>query len=166
MDEINAAWASNAVASRSIFVAPRAIGELDTSAHHVAYDLQHTFICSEPKQIECLSSEQVAVLLRTKLDKDKRPFAEKLLELAKNMQEAIQRALPKMSMRAKTRGERQEFAAYASDIDALPAGNPALRKVAMRDPDALSPQLRLLRELADKAQRIFDAQLVVVQQGG
>jgi hypothetical protein len=71
------------------------------------------------------------------------------------MQEAIQRALPKMSMRAKTRGERREFAAHASDIDALSASNPALQKVAMRDPEVLSPQLRQLRELADKAQKVY-----------
>jgi hypothetical protein len=165
MDEINAAWASNAVASRSIFVAPRSIGELDTATHHVAYDLQRTFICSEPKAIESLSSEQVAVLLRRKLEKDKRSLADKLPELTNGMHEAIQRAIPKMSMRAKTRRERREFVAYASDIDAPSASDQALRKVAMRDPEALSPQLRQLRELADKAQKVFGAQLVVVQEG-
>jgi hypothetical protein len=37
--------------------------------HHVAYDADHTHICSEPKPIAAVSAAQLAVILRAKLTK-------------------------------------------------------------------------------------------------
>jgi hypothetical protein len=74
MVEINAAWAAQEVAARSIFVRPQDIGELDDEPHHVAYDANRTFLCSEPKAIEAMSASQVVERLLGRLKQDPRPL--------------------------------------------------------------------------------------------
>jgi hypothetical protein len=46
LTEINEAWNDNAVATRSIFVAPSRIGQLDMQSHYVAYDERRAWLCS------------------------------------------------------------------------------------------------------------------------
>jgi hypothetical protein len=80
-----------------------------------------------------------------------------------SLQSAMRRALPKMSMRAKSRRQTKAFDAYASEIESAPKGDPSLRKMQVREPQDLGPAKHQLRDLADKAQKMFDAQLVIFQ---
>lgn len=163
INEINAAWQSNAVASQSIFVRPRAIGDLDDEMHHVAYDDSATFLCSKPQPIDHLSAHDVALVLRDKLSADSRPLADTLTEFLDRANQAIERAVPRLSSRATTVTQRKAYDSFLAQILETKRVVPSLRQVPSRGAEALSSERQRLRDLADKAQTIFDAQLVIVQ---
>jgi hypothetical protein len=159
--EIDAAWNANEVASRSIFVAPNMIGLLDEDSHHVAYDAQGTFLCSEPKAIEGLTSRELVDKLRSRLSAESKPLREKIPELIDGVE------------RARTRAEER-----AKEIDALRRGGyapseraqlarerrlTAIEPVPTRSARPLSGAEQQLRQLADTAAKTFNAQLVIVQ---
>jgi hypothetical protein len=164
--EINDAWVNKQVAQRSIFVRPRAIGILDDQSHHVAYDAQRTYVCSEPKEIEALSAAQLVHRLLGKLQADPRPLRETLSGLCTDADNAAKRAQERIAQRAFTTGETKGLAGLPS-LYRFPSWTlpPALStpQVPWRDYTPLSESNRQLRELADKAYKLFDVQVMIVQ---
>lgn len=152
--EINDAWAAKAVATRSIFVRPRAIGTLSPGSHHVAYDGSHAYLCSKPKPIDFVSAETLIEKLTTQLSADERPLRSRLPELTSAMGRAVERGRQRTGVPFSAVGPRGALADLAKA--------PIPMRVATLPPDAGARQLR---ELADKALQHFDAQLVVVQKG-
>jgi hypothetical protein len=58
--EIDEVWKSGHVANRSIFVTPREIGFIeDDEPHHVAFDSENAFFCSEPRRIDFFWPESI-----------------------------------------------------------------------------------------------------------
>lgn len=193
LDEINEAWHHNAVASRSQFVAPQAIGSLTNGRHTVAFDGRGVWVCSEPRRISGLSSRDLADKLSEALKGDSRPLGDKLSEISRDLQDAEKRARSRIAERvrqdeeerAAARRQREEAAtrfAQTADLrpapmqrrafepDELQAGEaelslpaPQPEPVPVRVPKALAPELRLLRDAADSAARVFDSQLVIIQ---
>lgn len=162
--EINAAWAAKEVATRSIFVRPRDIGELDDELHHVAYDANWTFICSEPKAIEALSATQVVERLLGRLKDDPRPLREKISVLSSSADEAAKRGETRIRERRASKAGTMALSEAVDLFEGAPALPPPTR-VPLRIPEPLSEPNRKLRELADKAYKTFDVQLVIVQPG-
>lgn len=193
LDEINEAWHQNTVASRSHFVAPQVIGSLTNGRHTVAFDGRGVWVCSEPRRIGGLSSRDLADKLSEALKADSRPLGAKLSEISRDLQVAEERGRIRIAERARqdeeeraaARRQRQEAASrpdlvsdfplsppqrHAFAPDGLHAVEAELRlpepksdPVPVRVPKALAPELRLLRDAADSAARIFDSQLVIVQ---
>jgi len=155
--EINDAWVNNSVATNSIFVAPSEIGPLDLSSHHVAYDESQAWLCSDPKEIDFLSSRALVERLNSRILSDHRPFREKLPELVVNMVSAEQRA------RARLRDRESAEQAHAPVQRRSEATRPEAPPIPTRPPRPLSETDRQLREASDMAARLFDAQLVIVQ---
>jgi len=188
VDEINAAWHANAVASRSIFVAPHQIGTLTDEPHAVAFDRQGVWVCSEPRRIESLSSRDLADKLLAALNQDERPLRDKLGELTDDLHAAEVRGRERIYQRSREELARREEAlrrSYAersanSDQAAvdriLPAWSVPSEDLAESEPPFevpeslpgrvakdLAPELLQLRQAADTAARLFDTQLVIVQ---
>lgn len=163
--QIDAAWQSSAVASRSISVRPRTVGQLDDRIHHVAYDDSATFLCSEPRSIDGLSIEALASILQEKLSTEKQPLADKLSEFLRRTDQAIQRAVLRGTTPSMT---PMDTAAYDEllRIATPQRATPAVRQIPSRRAQALSSERQKLRQLADKAHTIFNAQLVIIQKRG
>jgi hypothetical protein len=92
LSEINNAWSDNVVATRSIFVAPSRIGPLDTESHHIAYDEQQAWLCSDPQPIDFLNGSNLIEELRDRLEADSRPLREKISELLEQIYSVALRA--------------------------------------------------------------------------
>lgn len=164
--EIDYAWANNEVASRSIFVTPSVIGALDARSHHVAYDHASAHLCSEPKPIEFLDSGGLAEKLSAQLAADRRPLADKVPELVRNVEEAGRRAQRARAARSAQgrRPDASDRAAFsAGEIDAAPRSLLPSEQVPTRRPRDLPEADRRLRDLSDTAARMFNVQLIVVQ---
>jgi hypothetical protein len=161
--EINDAWAAKEIAERSIFVRPQAIGELDDKLHHVAYDANRTFVCSEPKEIEALSAAQVVERLLGRLKDDPRPLRESASALLSNADDAVKRGEMRIHQRRADKAGTIGLLQAADLFDGPSLTLPPPPRVPLRDPEPLSEPNRKLRELADKAYKTFDAQLVIVQ---
>jgi hypothetical protein len=157
--EINNAWNNNVVATRSIFVAPSSIGPLDTESHHVAYDEQRAWLCSDhPEPIDFLNSNNLIEKLRGRLQTDSRPLREKISELLEQIYSAEQRA---------SAGAAEKRAAdLGKQIEALTRDAPTIPPIPTRPSRTLSEPERQLRELSDIAARVFDVQLIIVQPPG
>jgi hypothetical protein len=152
--EINEAWAHSLVADRSIFVAPSMIGALDDASHHIAYDDVDAWVCSEPRAVEFLDSSELVQKLAVKLDSDERLLRDKLPELLNSLHAAERRAESRLA-------ERRETGLFPDGIRALSKlGPPRVRVRAAVD---LTEPEGQLRQAADLAARIFDAQLIIVQ---
>lgn len=193
ISEINEAWLANAVATRSQFVAPHLIGSLPSGKHTVAFDGNRFWVCSEPRQIDGLNSRQLADKLRAAIKVDDRPLREKLPELARELTVAEERGKSNIVERHRRDHEQREAirrqklrdtpdwtdqifgtqpvaSQRAVDRDSFGSDDfdtellvPDAEPIAVRLPKALPPELRLLRDAADKAARTFDSQLVIVQ---
>lgn len=186
--EIDAAWKENTTASRSIFVAPSNIGQLDDGPHTVAYDPSTAWVCSEPKPLKVFDSLALMEALQSRLKSDDRPLSEKIPEINANMDNAIRLA----ELRAEERDRRRRDAAVVNkslseDIlhvevrsllreSLIPRGEPLLEtereppfeppavpSIPTRRPSDLSEPERQLRESADKAAQVFGAQMIVIQ---
>lgn len=155
LDEINDAWLTNSVASRSIFVQPSAIGVLDDEPHHVAYDDNTAWICSEPRQLPTLNASGLMDKLSYQLSHDDRPLREKIPEIVERIRAA--------EARARKIHEAHELplddTAEMRVVDRTTAG----AGVPMRESRDLTEDERLLREAADLAYRIFDSQMIIIQ---
>jgi hypothetical protein len=160
--EINDAWNNNVVATRSVFVAPTSIGPLDTESHHIAYDRQRAWVCSDPEPIHFLNGNNLIEQLHHRLESDRRPLREKIPELVEGIHLAEQRAAARIAERAGPFGE---------PMARMPM-EPLWEEVAPRPPiptrgsRALSEPELQLRQLSDTAARLFDVQLIVVQPPG
>lgn len=193
LDEINQAWHDNAVASRSKFVAPQTIGSLTNERHTVAFDGRDVWVCSEPRQIDGLTSRELADKLTAALKNDTRPLGDKLPEISEDLRVAEERGRSRIYQRLKEEEAEREaarqrraesFARFDSggtysvappsrvafSLDELQAAEvaqtltaPLPEPVPVRSPKELSPELRLLRTAADAAARTFDSQLIIIQ---
>ena len=188
MGEINAAWRAAAVSARSIFVAPSAVGSLDEARHSVAFDGARSWICSEPRPVQTLTSRDVLERIQSALKEDDRSLRERLPEIAAELRAAEargrDRAAAKRREAERRQGEAtstlrqpsdvlskgfQDFSASVEresepgsvDFGALQAPEP--RPPAIRAREDVSPERRLMGSMADEAARVFDAQLVFVQ---
>lgn len=163
LGEINAAWDANEVASRSIFVAPAVIGELDSQSHHVAFDDDQAFVCSDPKPIVFLSGAGLVAKLRSRLQADGRPFREKIPELIGGLERARNRAQERTAeSRRRTMGaEWRALDEYEARVERM---RRPVEPVPTRRARTLSGPERDLRQLSDTAARNFNAQLIVVQE--
>jgi hypothetical protein len=161
--EINAAWNSNAVASQSIFVRPLAIGGLDDKMHHVAYDDTATFLCSKPQPVPHLSALDLAHALQEKLSEEKRPLADTLTEFVDRANKAVERAIPRIAERAATAAQKRAYETSLAQLFEPKRVVGSLQQVPSRASESLSAERQQLRDLADKAQTVFDAQLIIIQ---
>jgi hypothetical protein len=160
--EINAAWTSNTVASRSIFVAPSQIGTLDDAPHHVAFDGKKAWACSDPEEIAYLDSTHLVERLNERLHAETRPLRETIPALVQHIRSARQRAATRIA-------ENRAASARRIIDQATETLNPPetpVTPIRGRAPRALSEPQRQLREVSDDAARIFNAQLVIVQPSG
>lgn len=102
-NEINQAWNRTDVARRSLFVAPWDIGRLDDAQHHVAFDGTNTWLCSEPRTLEALTSQGLEEKVNNFLEKHDQPLGERLPSLVANMREAERRGREKSEVRRSSR---------------------------------------------------------------
>jgi hypothetical protein len=161
IDEINKAWRAQAVAHRSIFVRPQTIGALGAEAHHVAYDSHRTYVLSEPRAIEPLSAADLANRLGVRLAEAKRPLRETLIEMNTSLDQAWERGKEQLLFGALI----DEQSPYDSHTVAFRRPEVSTNSIVTRTPMPLFAENLQLRNLADKALQLFDAQLVVVQKG-
>jgi hypothetical protein len=178
LHEINDAWRSNAVASRSVFVAPSEIGSLDDERHTVAFDRLGSWICSDPRPILALNSRQVLEKLKTALQQDDRPLRTRLPILVEELRDAERRGRERIAEKRR-RAEREAEVYRATDgqvgapkyvARATPTAQsrhsleaPEPTPPATREAKSLEPELLALRTASDIAARVFDAQLVITQ---
>lgn len=166
--EIDAAWATNTVASKSIFVAPNAIGRLDRKSHHYAYNETSAFLCSEPKRVDFLTAAQVLKKLQNRLEEEREPFLHRVPVLISKIKEAYERE----SRRAESNiYERRIVARTSSQGLQAPTESPSMQystsvpyePIAKRSPEKLSDGKEQLRQLTDLSAKALNAQLVIVQ---
>jgi hypothetical protein len=160
--EINQAWSSREIASRSIFIRPSAIGALDHRSHHIAYDHRHAYLFSTPRPVEFLSAANLVEKLSNRLKVEERPLRDAVKELSVRAVNARLRA--NTSAKTATSEKGAVFGSVLDDPRTLPI--PPLEEaeqVPTRLAKPLSGPLQDLRQLADDAIKIFDAQLVIVQ---
>jgi hypothetical protein len=169
--EINSAWAANEVARRSIYVAPKSIGTLDSESHHVAFRDADAYLCSTPRKIEHLSARGLSERLIQRLDKSTTPLRDSLSTAVTSLQTAVRRAELRAQATlldpAATRLERLKAreSANFSIFEQPEAGQYALDEAIAKVPErALSEAERELRYVADTAAKYFNLQLFVVQQ--
>lgn len=175
LSEINDAWKANNVAARSIFVAPSTIGLIyDDDKHHVSYDSAHTYICSEPREINPTSASSLRNRMLERISRDSRPLREQLPEWLQNIRETRTRAIE-----TQIKVEAEIAAREASALDRLPASVPVQRAIAdsqqseppptpepspeIREGRPLEEEEKMLRTISDEALHGFGAQLFVVQ---
>jgi hypothetical protein len=173
--EINDAWAASEVAGRSIFISPNEVGILDGGRHTVAFDATSRWICSEPREINALTSRQLMEKLKGSLKQDDRPLADRLPEFAQELRDAEIRGRERIRER-RYRSSDESSGAYKFEVvqerlfteaslsePGRVLQEPEENPPSTRLPKALSPEAAALREAADRAARVFDAQLVIVQ---
>jgi len=168
LEQINRAWTAKEVAARSIFVKPAAIGAIDTDSHHVAYDQSHAYFCSRPRPIAFVTAQGLAESLTTRLETEERSLGEVIPQLNFSLLSAWERGKERA---AKAAGRLPT--APILRVPALPGrlalpspGFPDVSEQAVptRESRPLAEAEQQLRELADNALKLFDAQLVIVQQ--
>ena len=162
--EINAAWNNNLVATRSIFVAPNSIGSLDEESHHVSYDEQRAWLCSDPNPISFLNSNSLVEQLHARLESDDRPMREKVSEVVEQIRSAERRAITRIAEKRAKQSEGQvEQEIRRATAEAARRAVPAGLTIPTRSTRTLSEHERQLRDACDTAARVFDVQLVIVQ---
>ncbi|WP_174020691.1 hypothetical protein G6L89_010355 [Agrobacterium fabrum] len=173
ISEINEAWHAKDIAARSIFVRPRSIGLIaDDARHHVAYDSDRAFFCSEPREIEPESAASLYKMITDRVKDDPRPIRERLPEWlldirvrreeARRNQEFVEMIVDGLRADRKLAVPyyRQFYRRWRdTDIPPSPAG-PA---PDVKAPKELSIEQRMLREIAEEALYGFGAQLFVLQ---
>ncbi len=178
-DEINSAWRSSEVSARSIFVSPQQIGPLDSSAHTIAFDHSRTWVCSTPKILEAVTGTGLHDKIRATLDHQSQPLETRISTLIDEMRSAEDRGRQRAHERRIR--EAQERLAESPDMLVRPLGvvkidgfeerdtetsqlsDVSSERPERRDPKPLKEHEATLREAADIAARVFDAQLLMVQ---
>jgi hypothetical protein len=143
--EINYAWNTNSIATRSIFVNPREIGVLGPGSHTIAYDRSRAYSCSDPRAVEFFDSDSLRKRLTLRLGHETQSLQERLPTLINNAQEAAQAV----------QGSDDEIS-----VADLETGLPVVETLT---PRVLTPPEQHLRDLSDIAAKIFGSQLVIVQ---
>jgi hypothetical protein len=169
LSEINAAWHSNSVGARSIFISPQEVGALDDESHHVAYDEVQAWLCSEPKEIAFHGANQLIGQIESHLKTDSRPFRTKIPEIIRNAESAKRIAEERI---AEKRASKIVGEHVADELVEGRAPERVIRRTEGRVPEKSIPSRRsrplsdteqALRNLADDAARIFNAQLIIAQ---
>lgn len=163
LGEINDAWNNNVVAMRSIFVTPSSIGSLDSESHHVTYDEQRAWVCSDPKPIDFLNSSNLIEKLLGRLEIDRRPLREKISELVEQINSAEHRAIARAAEKRRAQFGEEIGRVF---VEALTRPAPTISPIPSRRSRTLSEPERQLREISDTAARVFDVQLIIVQPPG
>ncbi|WP_049811823.1 hypothetical protein [Sphingomonas sp. UNC305MFCol5.2] len=171
---INAAWSSQKVAQRSIFISPASIGVIaDDFRHTVSFDDTSAYFCSEPQKIEPVGIESLRARLTEKLQSDARPVRDKLTEwLAQNRAAATRAREIQSDLEAKLYADTaiEGLSDLQQSIALRPPSPAGIRRIEdrvptmpVRAPKELTPEHEILRVLSDEAQSQFNAQLIVVQ---
>ena len=175
VNEINQAWSRTDVARRSLFVAPSAIGSLDNAQHHVAFDGRSTWLCSEPRALEVLSSRGLEEKLSNYLEENDQPLGERLPSLVTDMQEAEKRGRQKAELRRSSQALKEVISSerdFMTDIETFTLRFPEKYVAvspsepdppASREPKPLRSEATILRKAADIAAHVFEAQMIIVQ---
>ena len=162
LSEINSAWSTNQIASRSIFATPNDIGILNEESHHIAYDDINTYLCSEPKSLDFYSSSDLIEKLGNNLIADPQPLGSKLPALHERVERA-RRNVEKRILDRQTASLKKEGPLEL----ALQTEERSIRRqiepVSTRQAQPLSGPKKVLRDIADTASKVFDTQLLVVQ---
>lgn len=177
INEINQAWSRMDVARRSLFVAPSTIGPLDDAQHHVAFDGANTWLCSEPRVLEVLTSRSLEDRLSRFLKEHDQPLGERLPSLVADMHEAERRGREKVEIRRSSRVPQDvpfSDRRYITEIEILALRSTREEKLvavsspepdppASREPKPLGSEAAILRQAADIATHVFEAQMIIVQ---
>ncbi|MBB5692908.1 hypothetical protein [Muricoccus pecuniae] len=165
--EINDAWSNNAVASRSIFVSPQQIGILNEEPHHVAYDSNSAYLCSEPREVRFQHSVEVLERLQSLLENDARPLGSRIGEIKNSMNRALIRTRDRaVTRRQDTRSsffDEMEAALLAEPRSETRMEEATVPRIPTRPARPLSREIEELREISDAAAKVFGAQLLLVQ---
>ena len=176
-NEINQAWSRADVARRSLFVAPWAIGPLDDAQHHVAFDGGNTWLCSEPRTLEVLTSRGLEDKLNGFLKEHDQPLGERLPSLVAKMHEAERRGREKAELRRSSETPQDvpisdkgdvpvvETLARKSIVEGEPVSvsPPEPEPPVSREPKPLDSEAAILRQAADIATHVFETQMIIVQ---
>lgn len=142
--QINEAWSSKSIGTRSIFVRPQAIGTItNASPHTVAYDGKRAYLCSEPHKIEVTSFSGLVNGLIKKLEQEK-------LQLRQLLPSWIQRVRVAVARANIGRTRAPDMRRGAGDV-------------RIRAGHYLDQDRTLLRQLSDDALELLNSQLIVVQ---
>lgn len=158
--EINDAWALNRIADRSIFISPSEIGRLDNKSHHVAYDYRRAWLCSNPKEVEFIVSEDLVRRIQNNLKRDLRPLHQKLLEFSESLESAKRIADERIARR------KQQFKGLIRKLtDDQSIYHHEVRKtgIAIRPPRKLDIPEQILRDISDESAKTFNSQLIIMQ---
>ncbi len=164
LKQINAAWNDNEVAARSVFVKPSMIGALDGNVHHVSFDHVDAFLCSEPKAIEIITSNDLQKALSRKLDTKDRPLRDEIQDVVFSLKRSIEIT----SARSKISTE-DIYGTPVSELEdtqpiSIPGKKaPQIEPIAVREPKPISNEKEALRNIADISAKEFTAQFIVVQ---
>jgi len=164
--EINQAWDTNEVASRSIFISPTAIGTLNAESHHVAYDNQNAFLFSEPKNIQFLTSYDLLSFMQRQLDTEIKPLKDTIPTMISNLDNAIHRVETGILNEQKrlSHGERLLIPTAAIEsADTIESLSSIAKPISTRQSRPLSGSEQQLRQLSDKAAKRFNTQLIIIQ---
>ena len=169
LSEINQAWKQKDVARRSLFVAPSTIGSLDNTRHCVAFDSKNSWLCSEPRTLEVLTSRGLEDKIQGFLRENDRPLRERLSSLVVDMRQAERRGRENAELR-RAPSDREGIPTvdtlaerYFTLRDALAGAPPESEPPISRAPAPLNGEASVLRETADIATHVFETQMVVVQ---
>ncbi|MEO0369489.1 MAG: hypothetical protein AAF197_12030, partial [Pseudomonadota bacterium] len=159
---------------------------LDDELHTVAFDDTNSWLCSDPESIDILGGRDLYNKLQDVLQADGRTLRMRLPSLIEELQQAESRGREKAQLRRlrgaeKLMAERAEIGGARDGIRKLVDGStfPVLiadesdeqgtarpvdpEPLASRDPKPLDEHSSILREAADIAARVFDAQLIIAQ---
>lgn len=162
LSEINSAWSTNQIASRSIFVTPNDIGILNEESHHVAYDDINAYLCSEPKPLGFYSSSNLIEKLGNNLIADPQPLGSKLPALHERVERA-RRNVEKRILDRQTASLKKEGPLELVFQTEERSIRRQIEPVSTRQAKPLSGPNKVLRDIADTASKVFDTQLLVVQ---
>jgi hypothetical protein len=150
---------------------------LDDEQHHVAFDGGNTWLCSEPRVLEVLTNRGLEDKLNGFLKEHDQPLGERLPSLVAEMHEAERRGRQKAELR---RGSGMPQDTSISDRGDIPvvetltrrsivegesdaASTPEPEPPVSREPKPLGSEAAALRQVADIAAHVFEAQLIIVQ---
>ncbi len=74
VEELNKAYLEGTVSDQSCYMRPGKVGKLDGDPHHVAFDAQKFWVCSEPREITGIGGPQFPAELEDRLNHRARPF--------------------------------------------------------------------------------------------
>lgn len=159
LEEINWAWEHNAISAQSVFVAPSEIGALDDKSHSVAFDFADTFVCSQPRQIRHLTNAELVEKITAKLNSEKQPLRKLIPDFASRLEHAeVEGRANSDKRRAKTDVKSSTLSAKIEDVQIA-----AQERIPVRSTKVLTDENLQLREIADRAARVFDSQLIILQ---